>query len=69
MIGQEIRAVRKRLGLSQSLFAELVGVQRNTVARWERGELTIGEPAARLIKIIDGGPVPVVERRKTTRRK
>lgn len=51
------------------MFAELVGVQRNTVARWERGELTIGEPAARLIKIIDGGPVPVVERRKTTRRK
>jgi len=69
MTGREIRAVRKRLGLSQALFAEMVGVQRNTVARWERDELAIGEPAARFIKIIDGGPVPVVEGSKTTRKK
>ena len=28
--------------LSQARFAELVGVAPNTVARWERGEMTMG---------------------------
>jgi DNA-binding transcriptional regulator YiaG len=65
MKGREIRAIRKRLGLSQSKLADVVGVQRNTVARWERDELQIGEPAARLIRIIGGGPVPFEPRRKT----
>ncbi len=34
----EIKALRERLHLTQKQFAEAVGVQPNTVARWERGE-------------------------------
>ena len=34
----EVKALRNRLHLTQKKLAEAVGVQPNTVARWERGE-------------------------------
>ncbi len=33
-------------------MADAVGVSSNTVARWERGEMAISEPAARLLQKI-----------------
>lgn len=39
MTGEEIRAARDTLGLTQRQFAQLLGVTANTVARWERGEV------------------------------
>jgi len=50
MTGAELRGIRERLGLTQAAFGELVGVRRNTVARWEREERSINEPVARLIE-------------------
>ena len=50
--GDEVRRTRKTLGLSQRGFAERVGVARNTVARWERDELTVGSTAAILIRLL-----------------
>lgn len=41
MVGEEVRKRRKALELNQSELAELLGVTRNTVARWERDEVTI----------------------------
>lgn len=35
----EVRSIRKKLGLSQEKLAEKLGVTRNTVSRWERGEV------------------------------
>jgi transcriptional regulator with XRE-family HTH domain len=52
MKGSEVRRVRKRLGLTQRAFAVRVGVNPNTVARWERGELTVGSTAAILIRLL-----------------
>ena len=69
MLGKGIRVIRARLGLSQSALAELIGVRRNTVARWERDEIAISGPAARLIRIIGGAPVPSVEPRRKTKAK
>ena len=40
----DIKALRERLGLTQTELAEAVGVHPNTVARWERGELGISAP-------------------------
>ena len=53
MNGKELRAIRERMKLTQVEFAELVGVTSNTVARWERDEMGIREPTARLIQSID----------------
>jgi putative transcriptional regulator len=52
MTGVEIRAFREKLGWTQVALAKAIGVTSNTVARWERGEMAISEPAARLLKKI-----------------
>jgi transcriptional regulator with XRE-family HTH domain len=48
--GRKLHAIRQRLGLTQAALAEAIGVTSNTVARWERGEMAISEPAARLLE-------------------
>jgi DNA-binding transcriptional regulator YiaG len=52
MTGHELRAVRKRLRLTQPALAAQVGVHWNTVARWERDEVGISEPVARLVRML-----------------
>lgn len=52
MTGSELRRLRHGLGLTQAQMGERIGVTQNTVARWERGEVGIGEPQARLIRLI-----------------
>jgi len=52
MSGREVQRVRRLLSLTQRVFAERVGVTPNTVARWERDELTVGSTAAILIRLL-----------------
>ena len=40
------------MGLSQTQFARLVGVTKDSVSRQERGVIGIREPLARLIRIL-----------------
>ncbi len=49
MTGKQLRKIRDRLKWTQVQLAEAVGVTSNTVARWERGEVPIREPMAKLI--------------------
>ena len=63
--GDEVLAIRRRLGLTQKEFGDLVGVASNSVARWERGELGVRESAARLMKLL----VKQRPKRRTTNRK
>lgn len=44
MTGSELRSARKELGLSQAELSAVLGVPKNTIARWERGELKIAHP-------------------------
>ena len=60
MKSRGLRAIRRRLGISQAKLAERIGFTQNTVARWERDEIPISEPAARLIRIAGGEPVETV---------
>ncbi len=52
MRGDQLRRMRTRHGLTQVDLAKLIGVASNTVARWERDELSIREPVSRLIRLV-----------------
>lgn len=52
MTGEELHRIRQRLGLTQAQLAERLGVHWNSVARWERNEMSIRETAARLARLL-----------------
>ena len=52
MKATELYRLRKVLGLTQAGLAKAVGVTSNAIAIAERGERGIGEPLARLVKIL-----------------
>lgn len=45
MTPEEFRTERERLGLSQVELGAAFEKSRNTIARWERGEMAIQHPA------------------------
>jgi DNA-binding XRE family transcriptional regulator len=47
--GDEVLALRRRMGWTQTDLAARVGVAPNTVARWERGEMIPSQEMARRI--------------------
>ena len=54
MIGERIKALREKSGKSQEDLAGMIGMGKNTVARWEREELTPrGTSLAKLAKALD----------------
>ena len=52
MKGKALRTQRTALGMTQKELALALGVNSNTVARYERNELGIPEPVARLVMLI-----------------
>lgn len=49
---EEIKEKRKTLGITQKQFAELVGVSKPTVERWETSDKPITGPIVLLIKML-----------------
>jgi len=52
----EIKETRKKLGMSQSVFAIVIGVSKKTIESWEAGRYTPDGAARRLISIINYDP-------------
>jgi putative zinc finger/helix-turn-helix YgiT family protein len=52
LVGDEIRFLRKHLGLSTRDFAHRMGVSRETVSRWENDKETMGEPTDHLLRAL-----------------
>ena len=48
----EVRALRKRLGLSQQQLADVLGVRQATVSEWETGVYQPRGASARLLTLI-----------------
>ncbi len=58
---KEIVRIRKRLGVSQAVFARVIGVARDTEISWEQGRRTPSGPALRLLEIAKRHPEHLVE--------
>lgn len=71
MTPRQVKAIRKRIGLSQARLGVFMGVAQNTFARWERGEIGIGGPAVKLLQLLDAHPelaAELAEPRRTARK-
>jgi putative transcriptional regulator len=61
----DVRAIRRRLGLSQSEFAKRFGFSVRTIQEWEQGRAIPDRPARILLRVIERSP-KAVERAVTT---
>ena len=52
MTGEQLRAIRRRLGLTQAAFAAHLGITANSLARLERGERGVSETLAILAEFL-----------------
>ena len=52
MTGAALRRQRKVLGLTQKELAQAVGMTSTSIARYERNEVGIPEPVARLVLLL-----------------
>ncbi len=68
MTAAQLRTIRKRLGLTQVQLAAELGVDANTVARWEQGTRGISEPVAKLIQVLASSS-PMGKKGRKPRRK
>lgn len=53
--------IRERFGLSQSEFADLIGVSLRTLQNWEQGHRQPTGPAAMLLRVADRHPEAILE--------
>ena len=58
---KRIRSIRKRLNVSQPVFAELLYVTKDTAAKWEQGLRKPSGSALRLLEIAEKQPQVLVE--------
>jgi DNA-binding transcriptional regulator YiaG len=52
MTGKNFKQIRRKLGLSQSKLAKVMGVTVTALARWERGERPISGPVVLCMKLL-----------------
>jgi transcriptional regulator with XRE-family HTH domain len=48
---EQLRRLRRKLGLTQAGLADLVGVPANTIARWERAEMKMRPAMEKLVRL------------------
>ena len=57
----DIKAIREKLGVSQSGFALMIGVSVSTLQNWEQGRRQPDGPARALLKVAAENPEAVAE--------
>lgn len=57
----DIKAIRKRLHVSQGEFALMIGVSKGTLQNWEQGRREPDGPARALLHVADKNPQAVFE--------
>ena len=56
-----VQAIRKRLGMTQPEFAQLIGVGVATLRNWEQGRRQPHGPARALLKVVAKNPKAVLD--------
>ncbi len=51
--GEQIKALRERVNLSQAVFASVLNTSPSTVRKWEIGEKHPSGPSLKLLNILD----------------
>ncbi|HAU93960.1 MAG: NadS family protein [Pseudomonadota bacterium] len=57
----QVKAIRAKTGLSQTRFADVLGVSKRTLENWEQGRRHPTGPARALLKILDADPKHAME--------
>ena len=57
----DIKAIRKKLGKSQSEFSLMIGVSVATLQNWEQGRRSPRGPARALLKVAENNPKAVAD--------
>jgi putative transcriptional regulator len=57
----DIKMVRRKLNLSQSEFASMIGVSLPTLQNWEQGRRRPDGPAQALLKVAASNPKAVID--------
>ncbi len=58
-VDPDVKAIRDRIGFSQSKFAALIGVSLRTIQNWEQGHRHPTGPAKVLLKLVHADPESV----------
>lgn len=56
----DVKAVRRKLGMSQTAFAAAFGISLGTLRHWERGDRTPRGPALVLLNVVECEPEAVL---------
>jgi putative transcriptional regulator len=51
--GEEVKNIRKSVGMSQTVFASYLGVSNKTIEAWEAGTNHPSGPASRILSMIE----------------
>jgi len=64
MTTSRIKGIRKRFGMTQVVFADLLGVVHITYCTWERGVKRPSSPACSLLQIAEKHPEVFLAKRR-----
>ena len=57
--GEDIKKIRNSLGLTQLIFADVLGVSKKTVEAWESNKSNPSGPALRIMELLNNRDIPV----------
>lgn len=55
----DIKQIRKKLNVTQLVFAQMIGISKRTLENWEQGKRTPEGPAVALLKVAASDPQAV----------
>lgn len=64
MNGPELKQRREELGLTQTTFADVIGITANTISRYERGSLQVPKWMELAIQTLEQKHIEMLQKRQ-----